>query len=66
MKINNDDKKIMFEATLYDVRFHNSKLGDDSWCDIVVRVLGEANIISAMKLPKAKEKIVKITYKLDD
>ncbi len=57
---------MMFEATVHDVHHHNSKTDDNSWCDVVVRVAGEAGVTAAMGLHKAKDKIVKIIYTLDE
>lgn len=53
---------MMFEATVHDVRLHNSKTGDDSWVDVTIRVAGEAGMTAAMGLLKAKDKIVKVVY----
>lgn len=56
------DKEISFEATVHDVRMHNSKIGDDNWVDITARVAGEAGITAAMRLHRAKNKLVKIAF----
>ena len=61
-----EEKKINFEATIHDIRMHNSKSDDNSWADITVRALGELNIASAMAMYKAKNKIVKLTFELED
>lgn len=55
----------MFEATVHDVRLHNAKTSDDTWVDVTMRVQGEAGITSAMNLNRAKEKLVKIVYQID-
>ena len=60
------NKEIKFEATVHDVRLHNSKIDDGNWVDISIRVAGEAGITAAMALYRAKEKIVKVIYQLDE
>lgn len=57
--------EISFEATISDARLHNSKLADESWVDLTVRVLGEAGITAVMNTHRAKNKIVKIIYQLE-
>jgi len=56
------NKTFMFEATIHDVRLHNSKLGDENWVDLYLRVVGEVGIEAAMRLHRAKNKMVKITF----
>ena len=56
------DNKLQFEAIVHDVKYHNSKLGDDNWMDITVRVQGEAGIEAAMRLNRAKNKLVEISF----
>lgn len=60
------EKQIRFEASVGDIRHHNSKLDDNSWVDVTVRVMGEASILAAMNLHRAKSKIVKIIYEIED
>lgn len=45
-----------------DIRHHNSKIDDNSWCDVTVRVAGEANIEAAMRMHRAKQKVVKMEF----
>lgn len=58
--------KLRLEATINDIRHHNSKLGDDSWVDITVRVAGQANIEAAMLMHRAKEKTAKIEFEVEE
>ena len=55
---------MVFEGTISEVKMHNSKIGDDSWVDICIRVLGQAGIESAMLLSRAKEKLVKVEFEI--
>lgn len=57
-----ENKKMMLEATIHDVRLHNSKIGDENWVDIFLRVAGESGIEAAMRLHRAKNKMVRITF----
>lgn len=57
---------MQLEGIITDVRMHNSKLGDESWVDIVIRAQGEANIEAAMRLHRAKEKTVELSFKEND
>lgn len=59
------EKKISFEATIHNVNFHNSKTSDDSWADLSLRALGDANILAASVLPRAKNKIATITFTVE-
>ena len=60
------NKTFMFEATVGDVRLHNSKLDDNSWVDLYLRVAGEVGIEAAMLLHRAKNKMVKITFEQEN
>ena len=57
---------ISFEATISDVKLHNSKLGDESWTDVTLRALGKYNIAAAMAMASAKDRVAKITFELED
>ena len=58
--------RIMFEATIHDIRHHNSKIDDNAWVDVTIRVAGEAGITAAMNLHKAQSKLVKVTYQIEE
>ena len=62
----NPEGKIQFEATVHDVRLHNSKTDDNTWVDLSMRVAGEAGIEAAMKLHRATSKLVSIMYIIGD
>ena len=57
---------IAFEGTIGDVKMHNSKLNDDVWVDVTIRVAGQAGVTAAMAMHRAKSKLVKLEYELDD
>lgn len=61
-----ENNRLKIEATLHDVKFKNSKLGDESWVDVTVRVAGQANIEAAMRLNRAKQKSVTLEFELED
>ena len=56
------EEKITIEATIYDGKYHNSKTDDNNWVDLSLRVYGQAGIEGAMRLPRAKNKIVKLVF----
>ena len=58
--------KLQLEATINDVKLHNSKLDDENWVDVIVRALGSSNIEAAMLMHRAKNKIVKMEFEIDD
>ena len=57
---------ISFEATVTDIRFHNSKLDDNKWTDVIVRAAGEHGVTAAMALHRAKNKIIRISFQLEN
>lgn len=58
--------KIVLEATVYDIKHHNSKIDDNSYVDLNIRVAGEGNVEAAMLMHRAKNKIVKIEFETND
>ena len=57
---------IRFEGTIGDVKMHNSRLDDNSWVDLTIRVAGEHGVTAAMALYRAKNKLVTVEYELDN
>lgn len=57
---------LQFEGTINEVKLHNSKIGDDSWVDISIRVAGQAGIQAAMLAHRAESKLVKVEFKVEN
>lgn len=59
-------KELSFEATIGEVKLHNSKIDENVWVDLAFRVAGGAGVEAAMALHRAKNKLVTVKFEIDE